>query len=559
MKFPTLFKRSAQDAQASKLIDAILMAAEGANAAGMWITPESSQRVAAVYSCITAISETLAMLPAAVFEEASDKKKNKLKDHPLYPVIHRAPNSYMDCFQFFEMAAAHICEDGNHYSLIVRDGGHGVKALMPIHYTAMESVKPVKGRLQYKYRDSETNELTVKDQSEILHIRHRSKDGIKGRSPITVAADTVGFSMAVAKHGVKTFEHGAFTPGYLKVPVVMKDDEGRQNLIDSFMKAIKGVNNSGKIGLIEGEGIEFKSVTMNNRDAQFVELTEMSALGIAQIFRVPPHMIQMLKEGTSYASVEQMAIWFVNYTLQPWMTRFEAAMKFQLLNLPGEEELFIKFNESALLRGDMKSRTEAIVQQLQYGLKTINEGRSLLDDNPADTPLADAIMISHNLRPIEQLEKELEAQDAAEPEDTPKDDQEDTQEGETGQPTGDKTQPTEDPTPAFNDLFANSMDHLLALERKAINRAAKKETFLKEMNDFYRDFSEILFAELKPIAVAYCRVSGLKFDSNGLAAWVERFISHGSDQILAGKKDACRGDSLGYAETLSRDVKILEV
>jgi phage portal protein BeeE len=71
----------------------------------------------------------------------------------------------------------------------------------------------------------------------------------------------------------------------------------------------------------------FTSIMMNNKDAQFLEAKEFSVIEIARLFRMPPVMIQVTDKGMSFASVEQLNIMFVQYTIQPWATRWERAIK----------------------------------------------------------------------------------------------------------------------------------------------------------------------------------------------------------------------------------------
>jgi hypothetical protein len=183
--------------------------------------------------------------------------------------------------------------------------------------------------------------------------------------------------------------------GMIKVPFEFETDEQRENFVNSFKKVL-GSQNAGKVGLLE-QGAEWADIKMTAQAAQFMESKRFSVLEIGRIFRMPPHMIQDLSAGASYSSIEQQSINFVQYTIQPWVTRWEMAVTHQLFG-DKEKNFAVRGDTSELIRGDLKSRTEAIVAQLKYGLSTINEGREKLGYNPTVNPVGDDIFVDQNMR-----------------------------------------------------------------------------------------------------------------------------------------------------------------
>jgi HK97 family phage portal protein len=371
--------------------------------AGQTINGTTASRVAAVFACCTAIAESVSMLPFNVMEQVDERNAVVKKDHPLWPLLHDGPNGMMDSFEFLEAMQRQALESGNAYASVTRSRVGDVQELLPLDAAKM-NVKVGLGasgkqELVYTYTQP-TGTNRVFSASEIFHLKPFTKDGLIGRTPIQVAADTVGFSLALLEHGNKLFENGAFHSGFIQAPHAFKDDDSRAAFMKSFKKYF-GAKNAGKVALLE-QGVTFKEASMNARDAQFLESKEFSVIEIARLFRCPPVMIQAMDKGMAFASVEQLAIMFVQYTIQPWITRWERAIKRQLLGSESDKNMYAKFNVSALLRGDMKARTEAIVQQLQYGLLTINEARNLEDRNPIEEEIGDKPLLSHNLRPADE-------------------------------------------------------------------------------------------------------------------------------------------------------------
>jgi len=478
--------------------------------AGMRVNTTTAQRIAAVWACQTAIEESIAMLPATVFSEEDERNKVKLKDNPLYQLIRHAPNELMDSFTFFETMEQHTLSEGNAYAFIRRTRGGWIDQLLPL--------LPEKVRVEVKdnrpiYHYTDPNGRTEDyGPDKIFHLRYKSRDGVTGRSPIMAAAETFGVSMALLEHEALSFENGALMSGWIETPHTFDDEEKALRFLQSVKKYF-GLAKTGGAALLEG-GAKYNPNQMTNRNAQLLELMKASVLDIARIYRMPPVMIQVTESGMSYASVEQLQIIFRTFTVQPHSTRWERAIKFQLLNRPEERELFVRFNLDALVRGDLASRTNAIIQALQYGLKTINEGRNLLDENAYDHKLADEPMLSHNLVPISKF-GETPAVPAQSQEQAPAD-----SEDERCMPTIGRLEKRESwgkgesvrirteeesalKAARFRPLAEDLIGRLVRREQRAIRDAANKPDFMQRMEQFWKTHPTLIRDALEPVAIAW--------------------------------------------------------
>lgn len=371
----------------------------GRQPAGQVVNPTTAARVSALFACHTAIAESIAMLPAMLVE-ATDERTNVMKrEHSLWKVLHDQPNPFMDSFEFFEAMQWNALDHGDAYAHVTRSRAGEVIQLLPLDPSRVE-VKFDGKELKYFYREPETTLLREYKPAEILHFKHHTKDGIKGRTPIKVASDAVAFALALQEYGNKIFENGAFMSGFIQAPHAFKDDNAREAFMNSFKKYF-GSKKAGKAALLE-QGVTFKEASMKNTDAQWAESMQFAAIEMARLYRMPPVMIQCMEKGMAFASVEQLNLMFTQHTIQPWVTRWERCIKRQLLNSKADENVYPKFNVNALLRGDLVGRTSAIINQLQYGLLTINEARNLEDRNPIEEEIGDKPLLSHNLRPADE-------------------------------------------------------------------------------------------------------------------------------------------------------------
>lgn len=524
MKFPFFSKRNEQPRSATddfwySLVDI------GRSTAGQRVTSTTAQKLSAVYACQTAIAESVAMLPAILMNEANERNKVKAIDNSLFDLLRHSPNSIMDSFVFFEMMQYNLLDSGNAYAFIERKRSGAVISLMPLPSERVTiKIEQPNNRVIYRYVDGGGKQYEY-EANQIFHIKYKSKDGITGRSPIKVAAETFGFNLALLEHGNKLFENGAFLSGTVETDHVFKDDAARQNFMERLQSWF-GARNAGKVMLLEN-GVKYSPQQMNNKDAQFAESKESGIIDIARIYRMPPVMIQCMDKGMSYASIEQLAIMYTQYTIQPWVIRWERALKHQLLSNPGNESLFVRFNISSLIRGDLKSRTESIIAQLQYGLKTINEARYQLDDNAVDSALGDVPMVSHNLRPLSDLEQKEEEETKEESKEESEEVLKSENDIEESLRLGNV-----DPIARFRPLLTQSMQKIINKEVLAAERALKRENFLAWADNFYNKHKGIV-REILEIPVATC-FGNVDF----LDSFVETYINTRTEAILDNKETA---------------------
>jgi HK97 family phage portal protein len=130
---------------------------------------------------------------------------------------------------------------------------------------------------------------------------------------------------------------------------------------------------------------------------QYLETRAFQVEDIARIFRVPLHMIQSTEKATSWGSgIENMSLGFVQYTLLPWLKRFESVFWRDLL-LPAEsQEIYTEFLVDGLLRGDVKNRYAAYQVAIQNGIMSPNEVRAKENMNPREG--GDEYMSPKNMR-----------------------------------------------------------------------------------------------------------------------------------------------------------------
>lgn len=375
--------RGARDKPTNSYAGSTLSFLFGRSTSGKPVNERTAMQTTAVYACVRILSEAVASLPLNLYRY-TDTGKERVYDHPLYHVLHDEPNEEMTSFVFRETLMSHLLIWGNAYAQIIRDGRGQVLALYPLLPDKMQVDRAENGELYYIYsRNSEENPNfketgdIILRKDEVLHIPGLGFDGLIGYSPIAMAKNAVGMTIATEEYGASFFANGATPGGVLEHPGVLKDPA---KVRDSWHSVYGGSKNAGKVAVLE-EGMKYQQIGIPPEEAQFLETRKFQINEIARMYRIPPHMVGDL-EKSSFSNIEQQSLEFVKYTLDPWVCRWEQAMMKDLLLPQEKKDYFIKLNVDGLLRGDYQSRMNGYSVARQNGWMSANDIRELEDMNP---------------------------------------------------------------------------------------------------------------------------------------------------------------------------------
>lgn len=373
----------------------------GGTSSGKTVTERSAMQMTAVYACVRILSEAIAGLPLHLYRYKPDGGKEKAIDHPLYLILHDEPNPEMSSFVFRETLMTHLLLFGNAYAQVIRNGKGEVIAMYPLMPNRMSVERDENGRLYYQYFKTSDeaggrNESVVLRPYDVLHIPGLGFDGLVGYSPIAMAKNAIGLSMATEEFGSKFFSNGAAPSGVLEHPSTIKDP---QRVREAWQSQFGGSSNAGKIAVLE-EGMKYTPISIAPEQAQFLETRKFQINEIARIFRVPPHMLADL-EKSSFSNIEQQSLEFVKYTLDPWVVRWEQSIQRTLFTSEEKRLYFVKFNVEGLLRGDYASRMSGYATARQNGWMSANDIRELenMDRIPPEEG-GDLYLINGNMLPM---------------------------------------------------------------------------------------------------------------------------------------------------------------
>ncbi len=371
----------------------------GGSAAGKSVTIDTVLNLATAWSCMRLLSETIGTLPFGVFERDGEDKQ-AAQDDPLYELLHDSPNADQTAPEFWEGQVACLCGWGNGYSEKSFSGSRLI-ALTPMKPDRVTVFRDSNGARKYRFSDRGKTEVLPEDK--VFHLRGFGFGGDVGLSPISYGRQTFGTALAADETAGKMFANGIQLSGFLKEALGTKSTAAQRKelleLFDSFM----GSSQAGKV-LPLPEGWEFQSISMNPEDAQLLQTRAFHVEEICRWFRVPPFMIGHTEKSTSWGTgIEQQLIGFLTFSLRPYLTRIESAVRKQLIAPGDRRRLYGEFNLEGLLRADSAGRAALLSALGQNGYLTRNEGRRL--DNRKPMPGGDVLTVQSNLVPLDQLGK----------------------------------------------------------------------------------------------------------------------------------------------------------
>lgn len=366
--------------------------------AGTDVSEASAMRVAAVLTCVSLVSRTIASLPLKVYERLEDgRSKQPAVNHPLARVLLQ-PNTWQTRSEFVQTLQAHLMLRGNAYAWInrVTDPRFGlyIKELVPLHPDRIAVEQREDWTLAYTLTRKSGAPMPI-PADEILHLRGLSTDGVLGRSVLQDARDVIGIAQATQAHAGSYWAGGGVPDVALRHPKAL-GDKARKNLEESYAENYGSGENKRRWIILE-EGMELTPISITAEDAQFLETRKFQRGEICGLCHVPPHLIGDTEKSTSWGTgIEQQTIGFLNFGIRPWLVAWEQRFNRDLILAP--HRFFVEFNLDALLRADSTARGQFYWLMRQMGAYSANDVRAKENENPV--PGGDVYLQPMNLAPL---------------------------------------------------------------------------------------------------------------------------------------------------------------
>ena len=340
----------------------------------------------AVLRCLSLICGTIGTLPISLIEAGPQKRI--AGEHPAHRLMKIKPNRWQTPLEFKRQMQLSFLRHGDAYARIIWSLERPIE-LIPLDSRSMHVEQADDLSLVYRYNTAKKGVLILA-QSEVFHLRDISPDGVTSLARMTLANEAIKLARYAEEAARRIFEQGNMTDGFLQFPTALKD-EAYERLRKSLDKDYMGTQGAGRLPILEEGGVYNPSST-TARDAQHNEQRRMQIEDISRAFGVPRPL--MMLDDTSWGSgIEQLGIYFLQYTMLEHFTNWEQAAARALLREEELERYQFKFNERALMRGTLKDQADYYAKSLGAGgtkpWHSQNEIREVEDYPRSDQPGTD--------------------------------------------------------------------------------------------------------------------------------------------------------------------------
>ena len=369
---------------------------------GRKVTDEEALRTSAVYACVRILSESVSILPAHVVRK-DGARREPVDDHPVSRLIGEEPNPEMDAGEFWRFLLVYALFGGNAYAWVERNEAGIPVALWPLPAGHVRPGRDNARQIFYEVTLSE-NEAGPGQlryfrvgAENMMHVRAFGLDRLYGVPPLQAARESIGTARSAQDYASRFYERDASPGGVLQVPDELTDEQ-YERLEEGWRRTHEGLKRAHAVAILEN-GAQWHPMGISPQDAEFINTRKFETSEIARIFGVPPHLVGDVERSTSWGQgIEQQNIGFVQYSLLPWMTRLERVATRILLRhgAVADDGLFVRWDPTALLRGDQKARYDAYAVGKQWGWLSTNDIRALEDISPIAG--GDAYLEPENMR-----------------------------------------------------------------------------------------------------------------------------------------------------------------
>jgi HK97 family phage portal protein len=371
------------------------------NGGGKALTVDAALQLSTVWACVRLISETISTLPLGFYEKLPDGSRRSASEHPLYELLHNQPNADMTAVQFWEAVIASMLLWGNAYIEKAKIGKR-VVALNFLLPQRMTKRRLSDGSMEYKYRDLD-GQLRLLGEDELINIPAFSLDGVNGLTPMAYGAKVFSSATATEDASAKVFATGMRAAGVLKMGATVTDKDQREALRVRLNQFTAGGPNAGSVLVLEN-GADFQQLSINPNDSEMIASRQHGVEEICRWFMTPPSMVG---HGTAVSNWgtgrEQIMLGFLTFTLRPWLSRVEQAIRKSLIAPVDRNKYFAEFNIEGLLRADSAARAAFYSIMSQNGIYTRNEIRKF--ENLPRVDGGDELTVQSNLIPLSMLGK----------------------------------------------------------------------------------------------------------------------------------------------------------
>jgi HK97 family phage portal protein len=218
----------------------------------------------------------------------------------------------------------------------------------------------------------------------VLHCAWWSPAGPLGTSPLMQLGVTMQVEDAAQRYQRSLFAYGGRPPtAVIASEAFLGIKEPERKKIMAQLRAdlndlYGGPENSGKPALLP-PGLDWKPVGQTTVEAALTDQRKVAREEVCAVYLIPPPMLGILERAT-FSNIQVQREMVYTECLGPPLVLLEQALNAQVIrDLLQENDVFVEFDFSAVLRGDRLSEITALRDAIASALLSPNEGRNVLN------------------------------------------------------------------------------------------------------------------------------------------------------------------------------------
>lgn len=329
-----------------------------------------------VYACVKALAQAIASVPMVFYRDTTRGREKLPPQHPLVRLFWGV-NPLMTRYDFWEATIIYLELTGNCFWALEKENAQGQPTeLWPLRPDRMRIV-PDKEKFVQGYLFDVGGRSVAYSRDEVVHLKYFNPLNERwGMSPLAVARQGLLADFYAVLYNQKFFRQGARPSGVLSTQEEL-DDTSFRRLKAEFEQAYTGAERSHRVILLE-KGLEWQSVSLPQKDMEFVEQRKLSREEILAVYKVPPIEVGIL-EYANYANSETQDRIFWTKGVIPRLRKVEEVVNTFLVPRFGGE-IFGEFDLSRVeaLRENEDLKSQIAERLVRSGLWTVNEARQRL-------------------------------------------------------------------------------------------------------------------------------------------------------------------------------------
>lgn len=360
-----------------------------------------------VAATVNKITRQISRLPMKVYKRTPDGRERVRKG--ILPALLRNPFPGGAATHLKQAIAMPALINGNGaLRKVRRSKGEPPTRLEPLAWSALRAIGDWRAPIEM-WETTQNGQPRFIDPADLIHFAWRGVEGPIGVSPLRQLGTTLQIEDAAQRFQKSLLRNSAIPQSSVTASDAFlgMEPEVRKEILANLKSDVNsmhaGADNAGR-PLFLPPGLQWEAIGHTAVEAELIHQRKLTREEVAVCYDVPPPLMGMLEKSTFNNITELHRMLYVT-VLGPWLTLIEETFAAQLLEPEAafRGDVWVEFDLSEVLKGDLLQRSQALALQIGYGVLTIDEARELENRDSFNLPETSVPLYpANNLKPAGQ-------------------------------------------------------------------------------------------------------------------------------------------------------------